>query len=387
MVSLDRIGGFGLPSGKGLATPVLVAGALVLSGCSSVPDAINPAEWYKSTVELFSGDETADENAQERLKREQEVAAAAGQEQTAKSYPRVSDVEKQRRARNLGLSADPDRPRYAPAIPRQDQTQAQAAIASPPPAPAQPSPTATAVVPQRGAPVPAAPQLTQPKQTLTPPSDDQLAKTVPGVPQVSIPSRAQQEAEYVEHQARMRKHLEDLLAAAQKEPDFVRPTGLPAGVGVGETVVIGGSGVVDQSPAAASGGSGSLGGAAGAWPLPAGAQHVATIVFPNGSARLTGKDRRILAQIVQLQRERGGALRIVGHSSSRTRNLSPARHQAVNYKVSALRAKTVARELVRQGANRKSVQTAALSDSRPLYRENMPNGEAGNRRAEIFLVN
>ena len=58
----------------------------------------------------------------------------------------------------------------------------------------------------------------------------------------------------------------------------------------------------------------------------------------------------------------------------------------MNYKVSALRAKTVANELIRRGANRRTVATAALADSQPLYQEIMPNGEAGNRRAEIFLT-
>ena len=121
-------------------------------------------------------------------------------------------------------------------------------------------------------------------------------------------------------------------------------------------------------------------------PLPPGATRVATIVFPNGSARLTARDRQILAQVVALQKEQGGTLHVVGHSSSRTRNLSPEKHRLVNYKVSALRAKTVANELIRRGANRRTVATAALADSQPLYQEIMPNGEAGNRRAEIFLT-
>jgi len=76
----------------------------------------------------------------------------------------------------------------------------------------------------------------------------------------------------------------------------------------------------------------------------------------------------------------------VGHSSSRTRNLSPEKHRLVNYRMSAQRAKAVASELVRRGAKRATVVTAALADSQPVYLEVMPNGEAGNRRAEIFLT-
>ena len=232
-----------------------------------------------------------------------------------------------------------------------------------------------------------APKLTEPKE---PSADSQeIAKTVPGVPQFSIPTQAEQEAEFADLQNRMQKQLAEILAAAGEEPKFVRPTGMPAGLGVGETVVISGEGVMNTSgpdlPASVTTGAG-VPATAASQPLPPGATRVATIVFPNGSARLTARDRQILAQVVALQKEQGGTLHVVGHSSSRTRNLSPEKHRLVNYKVSALRAKTVANELIRRGANRRTVATAALADSQPLYQEIMPNGEAGNRRAEIFLT-
>ena len=34
---------------------VLLSGT-VLNACSQVPDAVNPAEWYRGTVDLFAGD-------------------------------------------------------------------------------------------------------------------------------------------------------------------------------------------------------------------------------------------------------------------------------------------------------------------------------------------
>lgn len=369
-------------------TPFVVAASLLLAGCSSIPDAVNPAEWYKSTVELFSDDKGANQDPEASRTREQQVAEAAGATQSEKSYPKVSDVDKQQQSRNLGLAADPDRPRYAPAIPRQSQV----AAATPPPA-APPEPSASAAqISAPTAPAPMSPELRAPKQSLTAGApDNKLALTVPGVPQVSVPTRAEQEVEFAGHQNRMQKRLAEILSAAQKEPEFVRPTGIPSGFGVGETIVIGGGGVEGpEGPTlntVSSEGQPVAGGGQEAWPLPAGAQRVATIVFPNGSARLTGKDRQILSQIVALQKERGGTLRIVGHSSSRTKNLSIDQHRAVNYKVSAQRARIVAKELQRLGANRGAVLTAALADSQPIYRENMPNGEAGNRRAEIYLVN
>lgn len=374
---------------RGLVRPVpaVALAAVLLTGCSSVPDAINPAEWYKSTANLFSGDKSAGDPEEEaRRNREQQIAEAAGPE-TSKEFPKVSDVEKQREARNLGLAADPDRPRYAPAISRQDQSAAADPVRpAAPAAPPAPSPAAEKPAPE----APQASKATAEAPKLTRPTDEeQLATTVPGVPQFTIPTQAEQEAEFSGFQNRMQKRLAEILAAAGEEPKFVRPSGMPSGVGVGETMVISGDGVVEPGlsalPATVAEGAG-VPGMAQSQPLPPGATRVATIVFPNGSSRLSVRDRQILAQVVALQKEQGGTLHVVGHSSSRTRNLSPEKHRLVNYKMSAERAKMVASELIRRGANRRTVATAALSDTQPLYQEIMPNGEAGNRRAEIFLT-
>ena len=375
--------------------PMVAVMAVLLTSCSSVPDAINPAEWYKSTADLFSGDKAAGDPEEEaRRKREQQVADAAGQEQSSKEFPKVSDVTKQQEGRNLGLAADPDRPRYAPAITRQDQSAAadpvRPAAPAAPPAPTPMAEKPATETPKAPATMAEGPKLTQPKETLTPPAgEEQLATTVPGVPQFTIPTQAEQEAEFSGFQNRMQKRLAEILAAAGEEPKFVRPSGMPSGVGVGETMVISGDGVIEpgmtELPATVMEGA-SVAGTAQSQPLPPGATRVATIVFPNGSSKLSTRDRQILAQVVALQKERGGTLHVVGHSSSRTRNLSPEKHRLVNYKMSVERAKMVAKELIRRGANRRTVATAALSDTQPLYQEIMPNGEAGNRRAEIFLT-
>ena len=112
---------------------------------------------------------------------------------------------------------------------------------------------------------------------------------------------------------------------------------------------------------------------------------VATILFANSSSSLSQKDRSILANVHQLQRERGGSIRIVGHASSRTKDTDPVNHKMINFKVSAARAEAVAKELIRIGVDKKKLQVDAVSDSTPVFHEYMPSGEAGNRRAEIFL--
>ncbi len=112
---------------------------------------------------------------------------------------------------------------------------------------------------------------------------------------------------------------------------------------------------------------------------------MATILFDNGSSRLNTRDRRIIRQVFAQQRQTGGTIRIVGHASRRTANMDLVRHKLVNLRVSAARADAVAKELIRIGARPGSLFVGAVSSQYPRYHEYMPSGEAGNRRAEIFI--
>ncbi|MET1027924.1 MAG: OmpA family protein [Dongiaceae bacterium] len=116
-----------------------------------------------------------------------------------------------------------------------------------------------------------------------------------------------------------------------------------------------------------------------------GAQPVGLVYFSDGSVNLSADDRRILQQIAKPQQTFGGVVRIIGHASSRTENMPIDRHQKSNVDVSVARAAAVARQLVRFGVDPNFVQVAGVSDSRPVYPEIMPAGEAANRRAEIYL--
>jgi flagellar motor protein MotB len=62
-----------------------------------------------------------------------------------------------------------------------------------------------------------------------------------------------------------------------------------------------------------------------------------------------------------------------------------ARHLAVVFEHSQDFATAVAHELIRDGIPADKVLIEAVGDSQPVYYESMPQGEAGNRRAEIFL--
>ncbi len=109
--------------------------------------------------------------------------------------------------------------------------------------------------------------------------------------------------------------------------------------------------------------------------------------FKAGSAQLTDGGRRQVQQIAGMFRQRGGAIRVEGHASSRTRNMDPVQHHLVNFNVSLNRANAVANELIRRGVPSESVFVAAMSDSQPLFYEVMPAGDAGNQRVEIHFVN
>jgi outer membrane protein OmpA-like peptidoglycan-associated protein len=119
--------------------------------------------------------------------------------------------------------------------------------------------------------------------------------------------------------------------------------------------------------------------------IPGVGQAVGYVYFGNGSSRLSAADRQVLQQVAQLQRIQGGVLRIIGHASARTGNMEALEQQSVNRDVSLERATAVARALVEYGVQPILVQVAAAGDDQTLYAESTPAGEAGNRRAEVYL--
>lgn len=113
--------------------------------------------------------------------------------------------------------------------------------------------------------------------------------------------------------------------------------------------------------------------------------QVASIEFGNNSAALTKKARSELRKVAKMHKELGGRVRVIGHASSRTKDLKVEEHLLVNYKISVERANTVARALAKYGVKTINMDVSAQSDTEPIYYEVMPRGEAYNRRTEIFL--
>jgi len=115
-------------------------------------------------------------------------------------------------------------------------------------------------------------------------------------------------------------------------------------------------------------------------------QPVALIYFQNGSASLSEDDRSVIHEVAELQRASGGVIQIVGHASMAAGSTDPATNDEANYDISLARANVVAEALLREGIDSANVQVAAAGSTEPEYYEFTPTGEAGNRRAEIYLV-
>lgn len=370
-----------------------VASVVLLAGCSSVPDAINPVEWYKSTVDLFSGDEktAAKEGENKGLAADKEGRKQAEAKAQAQAFPKVSDVpEKPAASTSQGLIADHERRRYASApIPRQEDDSASglptaiAAVQPPPPAapavPVTPAPMRTTAPAKKAAPMqqiasapPAPPSAATVEETYrnklaqrfkpVPGAEQSVASVMPEAPKTFAPANAMMPA------------VNDPLATVIISSDGVEAQG--SQTTTEQPVYVTASS--DVGAAAGSGMSRMPG-------LSGGTVKVATILFPNGSAKMSDADIAILRQVSALLKDKGGRLRVVGHASSRTRNMDLVAHKMTNFQLSADRADRVAKALIQIGVAPELISIVARSDAEPVYYEVMPSGEAGNRRAEIYL--
>ncbi len=120
---------------------------------------------------------------------------------------------------------------------------------------------------------------------------------------------------------------------------------------------------------------------------PEGLPPAAVVFFPHDTTVLSASAKAQVREAAQAYQSHGGQgyIRVVGHSSSRTANMPLERHLVWNFERSQARAKAVAEELIRQGVPADKVLVEAVGDSQPVYYESMPQGEEGNRRAEIFF--
>lgn len=110
-----------------------------------------------------------------------------------------------------------------------------------------------------------------------------------------------------------------------------------------------------------------------------------TILFDNGSYAISPSYNRKIVEIAKLAKKHNAKIHIYGHSSSRTKDTTVSEHKLVNFHTSLERAISVSNALQKAGVKKESITMEAMSDSRPLFSEAMPEGERQNRRAEIYI--
>jgi outer membrane protein OmpA-like peptidoglycan-associated protein len=160
----------------------------------------------------------------------------------------------------------------------------------------------------------------------------------------------------------------------------VAPVAMPAVPARGGAVASDGA-VVANLDAISTGPAGSIAAMNG------GVAPTAVIYFPGNGTTLSAAAKTEVKNAVAQYRSMGGAgsIRVVGHASSRTANMPVEKHLELIFDKSQQRANAVAQELIREGIPADRVLIEAVGDSQPVYYESMPQGEEGNRRAEIFV--
>ena len=350
----------------------LLAIAIGMAACSSVPDAVNPVSWYHGVEGWFESDK--DQQARDQAKAaERTTPPLPG---TGRDYPNLSTVPERPRSVSTaterdrvsqGLAADRENARYAE--PEPDRPPASALGA---PAAAPRAPVTRQTVPPRAAPSPDG------LETLEPPPSAPRSSLEESRAVARAASDPREEAT-VQQASFQPASTSQPAAMPASSPAFPAPaphTAAPARVADNSSVVQQTyQAALAQSgrPAATASRDGQL--------IP----RAYIVYFGGGSAHLDAVDLDLLRDVARVYKSQGGPLRIVGHASSRTRETDPVNQQIVNFRLSSQRAEAVARELARLGVPRGNMAIAAVSDSEPVYRESMPSGEAGNRRVEISL--
>ena len=353
--------------------------AFALGGCADMPDALNPAEWFKSAERLFTGDgvESDADAAESGLSTERGQPAPGAD----RPFPNLATVPEQPRPPSRaerqtiveGLVADRERAQYSSEVIRRQgeptetlRPTGSATGAPPPPPPITASRPSVAAV------------EAPPTRRLRPTSASSLA--APGGVQETYRARLAQRLPSAETAAAPPANALALEAFGAFETVVVSSAGVQLGLGTPALVQ------PSLAPPPPTAESPRIAGAPTV--ATAGIRKIATIQFTNGSAGLGDRAMQVLRQVSRLYGQQGGsAVRIVGHASSRTRTMDAVRHAMVNFRVSADRAESVARALERNGVSRDRMTVLARSDAEPLYYESMPSGEAGNRRAEIYFMN
>ncbi len=218
------------------------------------------------------------------------------------------------------------------------------------------------------------------KPSSAPPLDNSVSQFVPASVIARYEATQAEAAQVSAAPAPPRKPLPAKPAAKSKAAADKQSSNDGSGVLVNMAAIGKSQGVVKAS----TGGSAALGTAT----LPATGGNPAGVVFfsATGSA-INAAGMAQIRSVATAYKAHGDQsyIRVVGHSASRTGNMSLSAHIAYVFKQSQEHANAVAQALIKAGIPANAVIVEAVGDTQPVYYESMPQGEDGNRRTEIFI--
>jgi outer membrane protein OmpA-like peptidoglycan-associated protein len=315
----------------GLVT--VAAGMLVISGCTEVPDYANPAEWYRSAVDVFDDDAPPPAPAEDVPGAHEPFPSVGDVPDSPNREIELSELE----SVGEGLAADRESAKYTDEILRSDDD---------------------GDIPL--------PTVNEPLSSFEQPPSTQFATT-----QYATLQQPVQSAPGMAPGTNL--DVKTLFANLFQSsgPQGVAPAVSGTGsAALSTTVVASADGTLPVTSTMTSG---------------IGSSRAAVIYFASGSSSLNSDGRNALHRVADLHKQRGGVIRVVGHASNRTSEVSAEQHELINFNISYKRARAVADELISHGVAADKVVVISRSDSEPVYHEWMPSGEAGNRRAEVFI--
>lgn len=363
-------------SNLGRLVSIAAASALLLGACETsrdIVDAVNPVSWFDSDAEVTEDTEPKPIPGQDgNYPAIGTVPQAPGEPAIKREYLALADV----------LAADRENALYSDEVIRKESPPLRVTTPPNPAAPPAEPPTASSITPP-----PEAPSTVQAPQPAPAP------QPVP-VPQPSA-AAAPQPAPVPQPVPRAVPVPQPSTASQSATAPTAAPTPAPVPAPAPTPQPLAPSASAAPSPAAAPPPSaapsvappaGQSAAAAAQVAIPTRSQMIATIYFPSGGAALTERDRGILQQVAQIySRDEGKRVVIVGHSSRSGAAGSESEQALVNYKVSLDRAAAVGQALVAFGIPLQEIVVDARGAQELKYSEETQAGEAGNRRAEIFL--
>jgi outer membrane protein OmpA-like peptidoglycan-associated protein len=112
---------------------------------------------------------------------------------------------------------------------------------------------------------------------------------------------------------------------------------------------------------------------------------LAVVYFPQDSTQVDGNDRQLLEDVVARFKERGGRLRLVGHSGGQAQTDDVVGQRMANLELSLERANAVASTLLDLGADKEELLVEAKADNETTGDDVQVGGESSTRKVEIFL--